>query len=65
MSYKHRVHIGTEEKKNWTKGHNILKNFLKMVFSDELYAQSTYRGRGEIGGVFLPSQLERTPLLCS
>jgi hypothetical protein len=33
-----------------------------MVFSDELNAQSTYRGRGEIGGVFLPSQLERTPV---
>ncbi len=25
MSYKHRVHIGIEEKKNWTKGHNLLK----------------------------------------
>jgi hypothetical protein len=23
-------------------------------------SQSTYRGRGEIGGVYLPSQLERT-----
>jgi hypothetical protein len=29
MSYKHRVHIGIEERKNWTKGHNILKIFLK------------------------------------
>jgi hypothetical protein len=26
-------------------------------------AQSTYRGRGEIGGMFLPSQLERTRTL--
>ncbi len=24
----------------------------------------TYRGRGEIGGVYLPAQLERTPQLC-
>jgi hypothetical protein len=29
MSYTHRVHIGTEEKKNLTKGRNILKIFLK------------------------------------
>ncbi len=27
--------------------------------------QSTYRGRGEIGGMYLPSQLERTQQLCS
>ncbi len=27
--------------------------------------QSTYRDRGEIGGVFLPSLLERKPQLCS
>jgi hypothetical protein len=27
--------------------------------------QSTYRGRVEIGGVYLPSQLERTPQLCT
>jgi hypothetical protein len=27
--------------------------------------QSTYRGRVEIVGVYLPSQLERTPQLCS
>jgi hypothetical protein len=26
---------------------------------------STYRGRGEIGGVYLPSQLERTLQLCT
>ncbi len=26
--------------------------------------QSTYRGRGEIGGVYMPSQLERTPHFC-
>jgi hypothetical protein len=29
MSFKHRVHIGIEEKKNWTKGHNVLKIFKK------------------------------------
>jgi hypothetical protein len=27
--------------------------------------QSTYRGRGEIGGVYGPSQLERTVQLCT
>jgi hypothetical protein len=35
MSYMHRVHIGIEEKKNWTKGHNMLKIVQKMVFTDE------------------------------
>ncbi len=27
--------------------------------------QSTFKGRGEIGGEYLPSKLERTPQLCS
>jgi hypothetical protein len=27
----------------------------------KFYPQSTYRGRGETGGMYLPSQLERTP----
>jgi hypothetical protein len=27
--------------------------------------QSIYRGRVEIGGVYLPSQLEHTPQLCT
>jgi hypothetical protein len=30
----------------------------------EVGPQSTYRGRGEIGGVYMPSQLEFTPQLC-
>jgi hypothetical protein len=33
--------------------------------SDESRQQSTYRGRVEIGGVYLPSQLERSPQLCT
>ncbi len=33
--------------------------------STVLEPQSTYRGRGEIGGVYLPSQLKSTPQLCS
>jgi hypothetical protein len=31
---------------------------------DESEPQSTYRGRVAIGGVYLPSQLERTLQLC-
>jgi hypothetical protein len=35
-----------------------------MYFIDwQSHPQSTYRGRGEIGGVYQPSQLERTPQL--
>ncbi len=30
-----------------------------------LQSQNTYRGRGEIGEVYLPTQRERTPQLCS
>jgi hypothetical protein len=33
--------------------------------TDGSYAQSTCRIRGEIGRLYLPSQLERTPQLCS
>jgi hypothetical protein len=35
------------------------------LISGRIKPQSTYRGRGEEGGVHLPSQLERTLQLCT
>jgi hypothetical protein len=52
-------------KHNWNRscfGSN--RNFYFFV-SRTPYPQSTYRGRGEIGRVYLPSQLERTLQLCT
>ncbi len=47
MIYKHRVHIGIKEKKNWTKGHNILKIFFKKKSSLMSYKHRVHIGTEE------------------
>ncbi len=50
---------------DWSEcGTNKSPSSYRKYYSNSVsYAQSTYRGRVDIGGVYLPSQLERTPQL--
>ncbi len=41
----------------------MLNRKVAQRYSDSVRAQSTCRGRAEIGGVYLPSQMDRTPQL--